>query len=834
MYYWNMQSADYNNKLYTIDPVSKIVADTGNAEDKLYAIMVCVCKAQIGGVPATPQITAIDFPAGSLSGHVAMTMPTKKDTGEDLSGQLTWTAYLDSQKYSDGKAAPGEVVSVDFTNLTEGIHAFSFTVTNGADTSKEALQTAYIGVDTPIAPENVVLTESSVSWTAVDKGLNGGYIDLGNLQYEVSLNNEPLGTTVETSMTVALPSTGNLKLYSASVKAISGGKSSQAAVSNSIVAGDAMALPMVITPTAEEAELCSYIDGNGDGNTWKYDESKGCFNSGFCETSALNDWLILPPVELKAGSKYEFSMNVWRNSSFFNEEYIEVRYGKAPQADAMTNILIEKMTAPAEVETVDAILEALESGKYYIALHSLSDADMYGVNVNNIKLIDTHSEITSVASVSDLRAEAAPNGELKATVYFTLPDKMTDGSAIQADAKLTAVVEGASKVTVEGTPGASVNAVVETLQGMNKINVTPGLGELNGIKLTVAVYTGETLPDKITDLKAQVSEDMKSAKLTWNAPTAGVDGGYIDPANLTYNVYQLVSTSMGDVWQEVATGVKETSYNFIPEQLMQDYYELCVRACNIAGETPTDVETYALLGVPHSLPMSDTFDIGTYTYNPWVVYTPTQEYQTQWGLLPLEVIPFVKEMGGNAICGMGHVPNCKGKAGMPVFTTKGYDQVHTEFMFWTGDQCASNITITGQCFGMTDEVIVGTVQSKGLWTTVDFDLPKEMVGKDWVRLYLNADFPEGTENWVIMKYYKIAEGAAAGLAQNVADNALTVACVPGGLRIMTSEAAAISIYTPDGILVNTLEAAPGETFIPLERNIYIVTSGNSRQKIAVK
>ncbi|MDE5554487.1 MAG: hypothetical protein K2J10_04825, partial [Muribaculaceae bacterium] len=382
VYYWNAEAKSLEeNYLWRIDPENKSISQVADYVGGMFEFLMPGEFASMDA-PEIPQLVAANFADGANEGSVILKMPTKANNGSDLTGSLTWKAAVDGTQTATGEAEPGAEVTVSFTDLPTGLHAFTFTVSSGDEESAALQFSRFIGIDIPSAPQNVELTLSTLTWDAVTTGVNGGYIS-PNLEYEIYLNGEKAGSTTDTSYDVNLPTTGPLYSVSASIYAVCGELRSAAGVSNPVTAGAAFVVPVELAPTPEEAALFSTIDGYDDGNTWTFNESTGQFQSGFNANQQMNEWLVLPPVELIAGEHYTFSFQTTRQRNFFKDEYLEVGFGKEATAESLSSdIIVPEFNvpySPYDFETITAEIEVAESGIYRIGIHSISAADMGNV-----------------------------------------------------------------------------------------------------------------------------------------------------------------------------------------------------------------------------------------------------------------------------------------------------------------------------------------------------------------------------------------------------------------------------------------------------------------------
>lgn len=764
LYYWNPTNSSWETEMYVIDPNELSIANVATFPDKQWKFMLSPGQPVDSESPKAPEIVSAEFIGGSADGKFVVRMPGELESGDAISGDVAWVATIDGVTAKEGTAAAGAEVTVELSGVATGNHTFAFAATVGDKTGKAASQVLYVGFDTPKAPANVVLTEVGLSWEAVTAGVNGGYVNTEAIMYTVSLNDEQVATIDRTEYAFENLDKGELRRIIASVTATANELTSAPGLSNGLTVGS-LSLPAYFRPTAEDFELCQTIDGDGNGRGWSYDAANEAFFASYNLDTDVDDWLILPGVNLSGESACAFSMQTRRMRSYFDGEAIEVRAAMQPTAEALAAgvVVIEETGLPAAFEEFNGSFTPDEAGKWYIGLHAVSDADQAGLFVKEVLISENGVTPASPADVTELKAEAAAGATLEATVSFKLPETTVGGDPIDAATVIEATVSGASVATVSGAPGQSVETVVATVQGLNRISVTTAIGELPGTTVYVEVYTGYDVPGKVVDLTTAISADMMSAEISWAAPTEGLDGGVIDPEALTYNIYVQKSSSVGNYWELLEEGVEATTYTFATESTVQDVYTLGVAAANVADVNPVPSAVLIVLGTPYALPMVETFDNppAYYTYNYWVTYMPTEEYDTQWGVLPVEVLPFFDTTEWNVVlCGMGLSDGALGRCGFPVFSTKGHDAVALTAPFWTGSMATPDVRVTGMCYGMTEPIEVGTVSSNGTWNEVTFMLPDELIDKEWVSLFIEASFPEGTSQWVCMDGYTITPVSA--------------------------------------------------------------------------
>lgn len=837
LYYWNPTNSEWETEMCLIDPENQTLSKVSTFPDKQFYFMLSLGEAMNPESPKAPEILSYEFVGGSADGKFVVRMPAELESGEAINGEVAWTATIDGEVAKEGTAEAGAEVTVELEGVATGSHTFAFTATVAELPGKSASTSFYVGFDTPKSPTNVTLTDTKVSWEAVTAGVNGGYVNAEAITYTVSLNGEAIGTTESTEYTLENLNQGQLRRVVATVTATANEMTSAPGESNGITVGS-LSLPAYFKPTSEDFGFCQMIDGDGNGRGWSYSETYEAFTASFNLDTQVDDWLILPAIDLEKGKSISLSLQARVKSAYYPDEALEVRAAMLPTAEALAEgtTVLEKTRLTSNYEDLTGNFTATETGKWYIALHAVSDADQSGMYVKDILIAEYGVTVDSPAEVTALEAEAAGDAKLEATVTFNMPTKTVGGTELDPATVIEATVKAASEVKVSGAPGEPISAVVTTVQGSNRIEVETAIGELPGLKAYVEVYTGYDIPAAVTDVVAAISEDMKSAEISWTAPEDGLLGGIIDPAALTYTVYRSVSSSLGNYWEPLEENIEGTTFTFTPDATAQDAYTLGVAAANVAGVNPNPVTVVAVLGTPHNLPMVETFDADRtyYTYNYWVTYTPTEDYATQWGVLPVEVLPFLDTTEWNVVlCGMGLHNGALGRCGFPVFSTKGHEGVRLTAPFWTGDMATPELHVTGMAYGMAEPVEVGTVTSNGGWNELSFELPDVLLDREWVSLFLEASFPEGTSQWVCMDGYTISP--FSGVSEIDAEaREISVRTLADAIEISAEAGCAYTVFTADGRVIATGTTVAGTTTVSVAPGFYLTRVADRTFHLTVK
>jgi hypothetical protein len=99
-----------------------------------------------------------------------------------------------------------------------------------------------------------------------------------------------------------------------------------------------------------------------------------------------NDWFYTPPITLSSGVSYRLSF-YYRNSSGTSPEKLEVKYGNANTAAAMTNLIFTSSTITnTNYNVLERNFTPSSSGAYYIGFHNFSNANQLALNIDDIRL----------------------------------------------------------------------------------------------------------------------------------------------------------------------------------------------------------------------------------------------------------------------------------------------------------------------------------------------------------------------------------------------------------------------------------------------------------------
>ena len=186
-----------------------------------------------------------------------------------------------------------------------------------------------------------------------------------------------------------------------------------------------------------------------------------------------------------------------------------------------------------------------------------------------------------------MEATAGAEGALNATIQVTAPDKTIEGNALTAISKIELYRDGELVGEQSNiTPGTVVTFTDENIE-TSALYVyqamaynESGKGEKSE---KTAVYIGIDQP--LAPEIVEAVDSPTSVDLSWSAVgTVGMNGGYVNPDDVTYNVWDIDVSAFFVFFNDMITSVKgqtSTSFDYnVDEGDQQDYKYFAVRPVN--------------------------------------------------------------------------------------------------------------------------------------------------------------------------------------------------------------------------------------------------------------
>lgn len=616
-------------KVDTTDARATLITAFGDQEEFMgLAVMPATAP---DNAPGYATDLSVKMNGSTNKGRISFTLPQYTYMGNELDGDISYKVLANGNLLFEGTGNKGQNVTQDIT-IPVGDVTISVICSNreGDGPSLEIRQ--WVGDDYPVAPKNVRLTldeasgKMSLTWDPVTEGAHGGYINPENVTYTLTrypdpeevANNLTTNTFEETLEQPELPTD-----YYYEVKSLHGWRESpEAAQSNHVPYGKGFKVPYFNDFNSETSlDLFYTIDGNGDGSTWKWSRhgsQTAYIFTGTDSAEPQNDWLITPGIDMKGGNRYEVTYVIEKNMNDGRfTDMLETAFGTG--VDPISYTVAEKTftckVGSAEKRTV--VIEPVADGYYHFGFHAVSNSITgLSISIDNLN-IDVLANAGAPGAVTDLSVKSS-QGTAPVNIRFKTPVKDTEGNNLEAISKIEVfrntnelvksleITETGKQVSVIDTKGA---------RGMTKYTVVAynehGIGE----RAEVEIFLGKDLPGAPRDITL-TDEGNGILKLTWKAPEEGANGGYCDPANLTYNIYTLVNNYYADFKK----GLRQTEVTIQAE----DYYSseqilssFAVSAVNSVGEGNAYSSTEVILGKPYKYPFTESWGAGEARHDMW-------------------------------------------------------------------------------------------------------------------------------------------------------------------------------------------------------------------------
>lgn len=158
---------------------------------------------------AVTDLSVVPGEKGELSAAISFKMPENDTENRALTEKMSVAIYVDgndSPVYTAEELEPGASVTTTHTPEDSGLKTYRVVPSTPAGNGEEVSASAFIGVDAPGAPGSLKAVQNNdgdvvLTWTAPEKGMNGGWFDPEQLTYRIvrsdgtALSNDCKGTT---------------------------------------------------------------------------------------------------------------------------------------------------------------------------------------------------------------------------------------------------------------------------------------------------------------------------------------------------------------------------------------------------------------------------------------------------------------------------------------------------------------------------------------------------------------------------------------------------------------------------------------------------------------
>ena len=393
-------------------------------------------------------------------------------------------------------------------------------------------------------------------------------------------------------------------------------------------------------------------DENADGDTWRYDDFD---QAARCERNYdADDWLLTPIFELQPGFRYELSFKAYLYMD--GSEILSVYLGNSRRVSSfVTNVMPETSIDNLDPVTYSVSFTVDEVDDYRLGFRLSTEGDPYSnyLYLDDISLT-VGASLQTPAPVENFSVTPGPQGALFADIALTAPQLTAGGNPLAALSRIDLYRDNVLVHAFDNlAPGAQ-------LSWQDAEGLSSGLHDYKAVAVNEAgasdpvsaeVFVGIDQPGPVQNLHFAYDYDTHHAVVSWEPPTTGVHGGYIDTANLRYSLRRylqptgtiltepITDTSFEDdvdiEWLEEAAEIRyrelEEQYHYtvartivVDGQGLMYYYVKPISDTGEGTETTTEVRT---IGDAYTLPFEESFPEG-FSSHLW--YKPVTPGHTRW------------------------------------------------------------------------------------------------------------------------------------------------------------------------------------------------------------
>lgn len=375
--------------------------------------------------------------------------------------------------------------------------------------------------------------------------------------------------------------------------------------------------------TQEAFDKWTKVDVNG-GRTWEFLNGAASYMLDYQTGLPGDDWLISPEFKLDDTKVYclEFKLGIMSRT-----ENLRIALGSSLDPSSFTQVLADYpnvVKKDSGNKTVKVYVKA--SGTYRLGFYAYSEANMHRIDIDNVTIKEMSAKGVP-AHVEMLKLTPAEKGNQQATLTFTTPKLTANDSELTGNMSVEIYrnnSETATKTFSDVTPGTPISWTdTAPLHGDNTYRVVTSNDKGEGESAEVSDFIGIDTPQAVASLKARLNA-QRGVSLSWEAPTTSVNGGYVDYANIKYNVYR-----DGQLLGEPVSTTTFTDNNPVDGAQKEIVYSVEPVADGYTGQLAKSLGVVA--GKPLSLPYKESF-ANQKVSNPWAIDADACDFE--WEYMP--------------------------------------------------------------------------------------------------------------------------------------------------------------------------------------------------------
>ena len=324
-------------------------------------------------------------------------------------------------------------------------------------------------------------------------------------------------------------------------------------------------------------------------------------------TANSDDWMIAPPMNLKAG--YLYRVDILARSMGMVER-LEIKAGKEATVEAMTlDVLPVTTVTSQEPAPLSAYFAPETDDIYYFGIHACSNANCYALYVDNLSV---SAPVSALAPAEPLNTSLMPamDGALTAELSFVTPSLDATGNSISALQYVEVVYEDEVVKRFEN-PAVNTQLTCQVsvpTTGNHTFTVVAANEHGNGKPADISAYFGNSIPNVPSNVAMTEEGNTGKVTITWTAPQTDINGRTLNPADLTYIVAEVINGQS----LVMARDITATSYSLqaVSTGAPQQFKAYAVFALNAVGMSQGMATPSAPVGKPYELPYVESFANG--------------------------------------------------------------------------------------------------------------------------------------------------------------------------------------------------------------------------------
>lgn len=440
--WWVAQTNDGNSYMVELDPTTGKYIQRNQIKGKPQILALSIPFQYVADNAPSYVRSFNAAPTTTAGSNVLLkwTNPTADYRGGELSSITSLKIYRNSTLVNTiTSATPGAEMSWTDGNVAEGAYIYKVVPTNAAGDGIYREARTFVGYDVPEAPANATLTaegkNATITWTASEKGLNGGIIDKSSLKYSVVRMPD---NKVVAQSTTSLSATDEAQVHAGYYYVITASNAQGqggSAQTNTVAFGPSYAIPFASSlNTNEDFDVWTPYDNNADGQTWAFEpyEKVACYDRS--EDEDADDWLFSPTLSFEAGKQYQVRYTYY-TTNWVTEDFepvmekMDVCYGTQQNPTAMTTVVkdLGEFHTSSGQYLYGKDLFTPQEGDGYLAFHAKSEHTHGRIYLKDVSVREYSAKDLSV---SGFTGSATVNSTISQTFTVSVHN---EGSASVSD-----------------------------------------------------------------------------------------------------------------------------------------------------------------------------------------------------------------------------------------------------------------------------------------------------------------------------------------------------------------------------------------------------------------